>query len=311
MQARVKAVCTSKVRGKGKTNVGQAKLIKSIGIEDDVHAGNWHRQVSLLAVEKIEEIRTNGVEINFGDFAENIVTEGIELDKLAIGTRIQIGSEVVLEVTEIGKRNPHPNEMFYRVGYYVMPKVGIFTKVITGGEIKTDDEIKIVRTPKEFSVGILVVSDSASRGERISTTEAIIEKLMNQVGGIVKEKVIVPDDRDKIAEMLVKFADEQKLECLITTGGTGLSPRDNTPEATLDAIDKEIPGFAEAMRMKTFQNTSRSILSRAVAGFRKETMIVNLPGSPKGVDECLDVVKTAIPHAIELIKGNVHNCGSD
>ncbi|MCD4656257.1 MAG: MOSC domain-containing protein [Planctomycetes bacterium] len=311
MNAKIIAVCISDAKGKGKTEIPVAKLQINHGIENDVHAGKWHRQVSLLATEKIAEMQAKGVEVNIGDFGENIITEGIELEKLIIGTKLKVGTDVILQVTQIGKECHTPCAIFYNVGYCIMPESGVFTKVLNPGEIKKDDKIEIIETPKTFDVGIVVVSDSASKGERISTTEAIIEKLIAQNGGIVKVTQIVPDEIDHISNVLNEMSDVKKLELVITTGGTGLSPRDNTPEATIQSIDKEIPGFSEAMRMESFKITKRAILSRGVTGFRGKTLIINLPGSPKGVEECLNIVREAIPHALELLKGNVNNCADD
>ena len=311
MNPKIIAVCISDAKGKGKTEIPVAKLIKEHGIENDVHAGKWHRQVSLLENEKIQEMIAKGVEIKIGDFGENIITEGIELEKLIIGTKLKIGSDVILQVTQIGKECHTPCGIFYSVGYCIMPESGVFTRVLNAGEIKKGDEIEIIETPKTFDVGIVVVSDSASKGERISTTEAIIEKLITQNGGIVKKIQIVPDEIDQISNVLKDMSDVKKFDLIITTGGTGLSPRDNTPEATIQSIDKEIPGFSEAMRMETFKITKRAILSRGVTGFRGKTLILNLPGSPNGVEQCLNVVREAIPHALELLKGNVNNCADD
>lgn len=146
MDGKVKAVCISREKGTKKENIKEAKLIENFGIEDDAHAGDWHRQVSLLGIESIEKMEQMGMdlELEFGDFAENITTKGIELYSLPVGTILNIGNEVKLEVTQIGKECHHGCEILKQVGKCIMPKEGIFAKVVKGGTVKTDDEINII-----------------------------------------------------------------------------------------------------------------------------------------------------------------------
>jgi MOSC domain-containing protein YiiM len=146
LDGKVKAVCISREKGTKKENIKEAKLIENFGIEDDAHAGDWHRQVSLLGIESIEKMEQMGMdlELEFGDFAENITTKGIELYSLPVGTILNIGNEVKLEVTQIGKECHHGCEILKQVGKCIMPKEGIFAKVVKGGTVKTDDEINII-----------------------------------------------------------------------------------------------------------------------------------------------------------------------
>ena len=145
MDGKVNAVCISTEKGTKKENINEAKFIEDYGIENDAHAGKWHRQVSLLGQESIDKMIEMGLDIDldFGDFAENITTEGIVLYELPVGTTMKIGNEVVLEVTQIGKECHHGCEILKQVGKCIMPQEGIFTKVIKGGIIKTGDEINI------------------------------------------------------------------------------------------------------------------------------------------------------------------------
>ncbi len=159
-----------------------------------------------------------------------------------------------------------------------------------------------------FTVGILTVSDRCSSGEREDKSGEIIRKIISQFGGRVVEYAVIPDERKLIAGRLTEWADKGGIDMIITTGGTGLAPRDVTPEATLDVIDKTIPGFSEAMRAKSLEKTPHAMLSRGVCGTRNRTLIINLPGSPKAVLECLPVILTALPHAIEVIKGEAAEC---
>ena len=156
-----------------------------------------------------------------------------------------------------------------------------------------------------FNAGILTISDKGSQGKRIDESGTVIKEMLSSVGFEVARYEIVPDDVEIIAGELSEWADEGNVDIIITTGGTGLSERDVTPEATMSVLDKVVHGLAEAMRFKTFEITPMAILSRATAGIREKCLIINLPGSPKGVRECLEVVLPAIPHAIEIIKGEV------
>ena len=156
-----------------------------------------------------------------------------------------------------------------------------------------------------FSSGILTISDKGSRGERVDESGKIIRDILSQLNSKVIKYEIVPDEVDLIANRLAEWADGGSVDVIITTGGTGLGPRDVTPEATTSIIDKTVPGLAETMRTATFSITPFAILSRAVAGVRGKCLIINLPGSPKAVQECLQVILPAIPHAVEIIKGEV------
>jgi molybdopterin adenylyltransferase len=156
-----------------------------------------------------------------------------------------------------------------------------------------------------FSVGIITISDGVSRGERQDGSgQAIRDNLSGTDSKVVKYDV-VPDEADIIARKLAEWADSDDIDVILTTGGTGLSSRDVTPEATLSIIDRAVPGITEMMRVQTFAKTNMAMLSRAVAGMRKRCLIVNLPGSPRAVNECLEVILPAIPHAVQIIKGEI------
>ncbi|MBU2607702.1 MAG: MogA/MoaB family molybdenum cofactor biosynthesis protein [Chloroflexi bacterium] len=156
-----------------------------------------------------------------------------------------------------------------------------------------------------FSAGILTVSDKGSQGQRLDRSGEVIRENLSRMGSRLVKYEIVPDEIPVIADRLSEWADEGGMDVILTTGGTGLAPRDVTPEATLSIVDKVVPGFAEAMRGQTLSVTPMAMLSRAVAGVRGRCLIINLPGSPKAVQECLDVISPAIPHAVEIIKGEV------
>jgi molybdopterin adenylyltransferase len=154
-----------------------------------------------------------------------------------------------------------------------------------------------------FNVGILTISDKGSRGEREDKSGEVIREVVATVESRVVKYGIVPDEEEIIAGKLVEWADSGEMELIVTTGGTGLAKRDVTPEATLSVIDKVVPGIPEVMRLKSLEKTPMAMLSRAVAGLRGRCLIINLPGSPKAVKECLEAVMPAIPHAVEIMNG--------
>jgi len=156
-----------------------------------------------------------------------------------------------------------------------------------------------------IKVAVLTISDKGSKGQREDLSGPVLREGVAQMKGSVVQYEIVPDEKDLIAARLAAWADSGNVDVILTTGGTGLSARDVTPEATLSIIYREIPGIAEAMRAESLKKTPMAMLSRAVAGQRAKCVIINMPGSPKACRECLDVIIPAIPHAIEIINGVV------
>ena len=155
---------------------------------------------------------------------------------------------------------------------------------------------------------ILTMSDKGFRGEREDKSGQVIKEMIISLPSDVVSYEVIPDEKEIIRERLIHLSDIVKADIIITTGGTGLSPRDVTPDATLEVIDKEVPGMAEAMRAESLKKTANAMISRAVVGVRGETLIINLPGSPKAVRENLSVILPAIPHAIEKLKGDQREC---
>ena len=154
-----------------------------------------------------------------------------------------------------------------------------------------------------FNVAILTISDAGSKGERLDTSGDAISERMAREGFNQVYRDIVPDEKESISAKLRQWCDAGEVDLILTTGGTGLGPRDVTPEATKEVLDIEAPGIAEAIRVGTLQNTPMAMLSRSVSGVRSGCLIINLPGSPTGVRECLEVAVPAIPHALEMIRG--------
>ncbi len=301
--AEIVAVCTSPEKGQRKKNIGESKLIKNMGLLDDAHAGFAHRQVSLLAEESIAKMTDQGLDVGPGDFAENLTTRGIDLVNLPIGSRLQVGSKAIIRVTQIGKECHDRCAIYHQAGDCVMPREGIFAEVLLEGPVRVDDRLKIIDS---YKFGIITASDKGSKGEREDLSGPAISEILLPWGDVI-DQVIVPDDRAALAKVMRGMVDKG-VDAIFTSGGTGLSPRDVTPEATLDVIDRQVPGIGEAMRRETATVTAKSMLSRAIAGISGSTLIVNLPGSPKAVTECLAVLTPVLDHALETVCGKGGEC---
>ncbi len=159
-----------------------------------------------------------------------------------------------------------------------------------------------------FTIGIITISDKASKGERIDKSGPAIEKILKTIGGNVKKYLIVPDEKKEIVSAIKEMSDIDNIDLILTTGGTGFAKRDNTPEATLEVIEKTVPGLTEVMRIEGLKITPMAMLSRAVAGIRENSLIINLPGSPKGVKENLEIIMPALRHGIEILQGHASEC---
>lgn len=301
---KVIAVCTSPAKGTQKKAVPSVHLIKDWGIENDAHAGKWHRQVSLLSHDKIEAFRARGAEVADGAFGENIIVEGIDFAALPIGTRFYC-NDVVLELTQIGKECHSGCEIFKKMGECIMPKQGVFTRVLHGGDIKAGDEFR-VELP--FRAAVITVSDSGAAGKRADLSGPVICDILAQNGYPVVHTVLLPDEREQIAAEMARLADGDMADLILTTGGTGFSPRDITPEATCAVADRNAPGIAEAMRYHSLSITPRGMLSRGVSVLRGKTLIVNLPGSPKAVQENLEYILPSLEHGVRIAAGLDGEC---
>ena len=299
---KVRAVCISEKRGTQKKNIESAVFVEDWGIQGDAHAGKWHRQVSLLSQETIEAFKARGAEITDGAFGENLVVSGYDFTKFPVGTRFAC-KDVVLELTQIGKECHHGCEIFQKMGECIMPTTGVFARVLHGGTIQTGDEFHV-----QYRVAVITLSDTASKGEREDVSGQTIADIVTKAGYEVVFRTILPDDGEELTKLLCELADTDKADLILTTGGTGFSQRDNTPEATMQAIERETPGISEAMRYYSLEITPRAMLSRGVSGIRKEALIVNLPGSPKAVRECLEYAIGALTHGLDILKGNTGNC---
>ena len=307
--AKVIAVCISEKKGTQKHEVDGVTLVPDYGIENDAHAGKWHRQVSLLNFEKIEDFRAKGVDVDFGAFGENIIIDEIDFRTLPIGTRFEIG-DALLELTQIGKECHSHCAIYHAVGDCIMPREGVFTEVIKGGKVKVGDTVNIIEADpnRPLTAAVITVSDKGAAGQRDDESGPIIVDMLEEKGYDVKETMIIPDNQALIQQQLSRLADQRKISLILTTGGTGFSMRDVTPEATKAVCDKMAEGVAEAIRANSMQYTKRAMLSRATSGIRKESLIVNLPGSPKAVKETMEFLLDNIKHGLDILRGTASEC---
>lgn len=159
-------------------------------------------------------------------------------------------------------------------------------------------------------VGVITASDKGSRGEREDLSGAVLKELVKEIEGEVVRYTILPDDQELLAREMMEWVDVDGLDLILTTGGTGFSLRDVTPEATITIADRMVPGIAEVMRYESLKVTPKAMLSRAVAALRKRTLIINMPGSPKAVKECWAAISVALPHGIQILKGEASECAT-
>ncbi|MFH0940102.1 MAG: molybdenum cofactor synthesis domain-containing protein [Planctomycetota bacterium] len=311
MNGRVVSVNLSAQKGMLKRPVPQA-LITDQGFEGDAHAGPGHRQVSLLSAESITAFaQSSGRERAPGDFAENLTVSHLNLAAISPRTRLRIGAAVELEVTQLGKRC-HGNDcaIMREVGACIMPKEGIFCRVIRGGMVKAGDPVEITSTV--LNAVIITVSDRASRGEYADKSgpelRHRLERHAESTGQqLACQTIIVPDDVELIRAALQRSASAE-CQVVFTTGGTGIGPRDVTPEAVRPLLEKELPGIMEHIRVKHAQRLPAAMLSRSLAGVAGQTLVFCVPGSVRAVNEYLDDILPLLDHALRMIKGsNLHD----
>ena len=304
-EIKVVSVNISEKKGTIKIPVPSIQL-SDIGVIGDAHSGHWHRQVSLLAEESIGKFSGSaGRKINYGEFAENITTRGIEVHQTHPLDRFIIG-EVELEVTQIGKKcHGESCNIFKEVGNCVMPKEGIFCRVLKPGNIKAGDQV--IYNPRIFRVLIITLSDRASAGEYEDRSGPVIGERVQSYFDSIKWKCainrqLIPDDDDLLRELLLQ-AKLNHTDIVFTTGGTGIGPRDFTPDVVKPLLDKEIPGIMELIRYKYGQEKPNALLTRAVAGVMGNSLVYTLPGSVKAVEEYTTEIFSTLKHSVFMLNG--------
>lgn len=306
---RIEAICISTARGTQKRPVGSAEFVADWGIRGDAHGGHWHRQVSLLSADRIDAFRARGAQVENGAFGENLVVRGFDFSTFPVGTLFKSG-DVLLELTQIGKECHQHCAIYQAVGDCIMPREGVFARVIRGGIARTGDELVLAerRERRPYQAAVITLSDKGSQGKRQDTSGPAIAARLKDSGYDVVETLLLPDEAAALRQQLCRLADQRQVDLIVMTGGTGFSPRDITPEATMAVADRIAPGIAEAMRAASLRITPRAMLSRAVSVIRKGTLIINLPGSEKACQECMDVFLDTIPHGLDLLRGESGDC---
>ncbi|MBR4724317.1 MAG: molybdenum cofactor biosynthesis protein [Lachnospiraceae bacterium] len=309
----IKAICMSSEKGTAKEQVREAEFVPNFGIKGDAHAGNWHRQISLLSSEAVEkfagELASEHADISKsgicpGAFGENLLTEGICLKDIPCGTILRAG-EVILRITQRGKECHSGCNIRKLTGDCIMPREGVFAEVIKGGILRTGEEISIEPDSADspFRAAVITMSDRAYAGEYTDKSGPALAGLLRKEGFEVIEELVLPDDGEMLKTNLIRLADRRDADLIITTGGTGFSVRDVTPEATLAVATRNAPGIAEAIRAGSMRFTPKAMLSRGVSAIRNRTLMINFPGSPKAVEECFGIIREALVHGLGILTG--------
>ena len=312
MNGRIEAICISERKGQRKLPVPKTQLVANSGIMGDAHAGPWHRQVSILASENVDEVRRSKLpELKAGDFAENLLISGLDLSTLGLGSRLKIGPEAELRITQIGKTCHNPCIIQKQTGDCLMPRLGLFARVVRGGAIAAGDDVELVEliSRSSFQAVVLTISDRCSRGEAIDTAGPTVARLLEEhLKAHIYTIEIIPDDRPQITERLKHFCEGHAIDIVVTAGGTGFSPKDVTPEAISEVIERPTPGLDEAMRRASGEKTPHAMLARGVSGIRCATLIVCLPGSERAAAENLQVILPSLHHGLAKLRGDPSDC---
>ena len=299
----IESINISKEKGVAKTPIPEA-LIQPDGLLEDAHSGNWHRQVSLLGMEQIDSFQGAGRKLLPGEFAENLSTRGLDLRKVALFDRFKIGS-AELEVTQIGKECHSGCAIFKEVGSCIMPKEGLFTRVISGGKISAGMSAEFIPIP--FKIAVITLSDRASAGEYADRSGPQVVSLLetffsNRRDHLAVDRIVIPDEDQMLESQYIRLLQEN-YDLVITTGSTGIGPRDIAPEVTAAFCDKLIPGIMEHIRIKFGAKKSTALLSRGLAGVRDRMMVFNLPGSVRAVEETMQEILPLLTHMRLMLNG--------
>ena len=306
------AVSLNVSQGKGTPKSPRQRVkIDSLGIVGDAHAGPWHRQVSLLAAEDVDRFSKSapgGRRYRPGEFAENVTTRGLDLGRVGLLDRLSVG-RAELEVTQIGKAcHGDGCSVFKEVGRCVMPKAGVFARVIRGGAVRVGDPV--AWRPRPLRIRILTLSDRVSAGVYEDLSGARIQELLEDFFKGKRwhpqfQRAVIPDEKKDLLARLRAWSQEG-CEIVMTTGGTGIGPRDITPDVVAGFADRLIPGIMEQVRMKHAERIPAAVLSRSLAAVKGRTLIYCLPGSPKAVAEYIAEFAKSLEHALAMLHGIGH-----
>ena len=309
---KIEAICVSEKKGQRKTPLETVSVLADFGIESDAHGGPWHRQISLLTAEDIATVREKLPDIKPGAFAENIIVSGVDLAAMGLGSRLRIGKDVQLSITQLGKVCHSHCEIYHQTGDCIMPRLGLFARVLEGGQISLGDDVEVIEVvpPETFQAVVLTISDRCSRGEAEDTAgPAVAELLKASLPAHIYATEILPDEQQLIADRMKHYCNGHTIDLVVAVGGTGFSPRDVTPEAVSAVIERATPGLDEAMRLASLAKTPRAMLSRCVSGIRGQTLIVSTPGSLRAATENIESIIASLGHGLAKLRGDPADCG--
>jgi len=306
---KVVSVNLSEKVGTYKVPVDEATL-DARGLVGDAHAGDWHRQVSMLGKASVERFTAKtGREVCPGEFAENLLIDGADLAEACILDRFRIGG-VELVVTQIGKKCHGDDCVIFReVGQCVMPSEGVFCRVVSGGTVRAGDAGE--HLPKTLDIRVITLSDRAEAGRYEDRSGPAVRTCLEEFFAetrwrLAVENVLLPDDADRLAAELAAARDAGA-DAVFTTGGTGVGPRDVTPEVVTAFCDKLVPGITEHIRLKYGADKPNALLSRSVAGLAGTMQVYALPGSVRAVNEYTTEILKTFEHVLQMAHGlDVH-----
>lgn len=311
MSSDIRVVSTNLSREKGtKKQPVDGVTVDEHGIVGDAHAGAWHRQVSLLGHEDIEAFASaNDIPISPGDCAENLTISGLDFSQISVLDRLQIG-DVELQVTQIGK-DCHGDDcgIYRQLGECIMPHLGVFTRVLRTGKIDPGDPVDYL--PYTLTCKVITLSDRASQGEYTDRSGPRIGELLRHYFEDTRWRLEIESDviadEAPILKTRLQQARESGIDVVVTTGGTGVGPRDITPDVVGDFCEKTVPGIMEMIRVKYGADNPRALLSRSVAGVSGGMLIYTLPGSVTAVEEYMSEILLTFEHLLLTAKGlDVH-----
>lgn len=304
----ISATNISAKKGTLKSNVQKITLYER-GVTGDAHATLGHRQVSLLSKEKIDEfVAKTGKKMNYGEFGENLTVSGIDLGKSAILDTLKI-NDAILEVTQVGKEcHGDVCEIFRQVGKCIMPTEGIFCRVVRPDTISVGDVIEYL--PRTFKILVITLSDRASAGEYPDTAGKKAVELLHDNFAKTNfhyqiDKIILSDNAEILQKKLLD-AVAQNTDIIFTLGGTGIGPKDITPDVVSKICEKSFSGIMDMIRLKYGQQNKAALLSRSIAGIARNSQIYTLPGSERATTEYLHEIIPTLEHTFKMLHGIGH-----
>ena len=297
-------ICISAEKGIAKHEVPCARITVEHGLEGDAHAGGWHRQVSLLAHVDIEAMRAKGLVLEPGAFGENLVIDGLQTDELGVGSRLRIGP-VLLELTQIGKVCHTRCAIYYATGDCIMPRTGLFARVLEGGELMPGVSVEVVHRVARsvIQAAVITISESSAEGAAFYTAAPALSELLRAgLQARIAWTQTIPGEIELVSAALKELCD-RRVDLVITIGSAGISARDVAPEATRNVVDRGLTEIIEAMRAVSADEDSIALLTPAVGGARRETLIVNLSGSLNSAMESLNAILPVLPDTVKMLRG--------